>query len=80
MKCCKRSPEGALRTQAGVKPLLKMTSKEALKGRQSVLSPLRGWGNILLLTGVPPLPVVFSGLRPLGWETSNSNRKTNTTL
>ena len=45
MKCCKRSPEGVLRPQAGVplqlcwlategtqEPLLKMTGIEALKG------------------------------------------------
>ena len=83
MKRCKCSPEGVLRPQAGVKPLLKMVSKEALKGRQNVLaslrwqasragalSPLRGWDYILLFTGVLPLPMLFSGLRPLGWETS----------
>ncbi|MBR0049205.1 MAG: hypothetical protein IJP74_07810, partial [Prevotella sp.] len=65
-----------------VKPLLEMAGKEALKGRQNVLaslrwqasragalSPLRGWDYILLFTGVLPLSVLFSGLRPLGRET-----------
>ena len=87
MKRCKCSSEGALRPQAGVKPLLKMAGKEALKGRQNVLaslrwqasragalSPLRGWDYILLFTGVLPLSVLFSGLRPLGRETSISNQ------
>ena len=66
MKRCNRSPEEALRPQAGVKPLLKMMCKEALKGRQNALSPLRGLGNALLFTGASPLPVVLLGLRPLG--------------
>ena len=70
MKRCKHSPERAFRPQAGVKPLLKIMGKEALKGRQNALSPLWGWGKALIFTGVLPLPMVLSGLRPLGWETS----------
>ena len=30
-----------------------------------------GLDYILLFTGVLPLPMLFSGLRPLGWETAN---------
>lgn len=59
MKRYKGSPERAFRPQAGVKPLLKMKGKEALKGRQSALSPLRGWVYTLLFIGVNPLSVVF---------------------
>ena len=60
----KYSPKRAFWLQAGVRPLQKVLNTLALKGRQIVLSPLRGWGYILLFTGVSPLPMVFAGLRP----------------
>ena len=63
------SPKRAFRLQAGVKPLQEQAITLALKGRKNILSPLWGWGYTLLFTGVSPLPVVLSGLRPLGWET-----------
>ena len=56
-------PEGLIRLQAGVKPLLKMVGTVALKGRQSALSPLRGCVDIPGLAGVAPLPVVLAPLR-----------------
>ena len=65
----KHSPKRAFRLQAGVKPLQEQAITLALKGRKNILSPLWGWGYTLLFTGVLPLPVVLSGLRPLGWET-----------
>ena len=59
MKRFKRSPKRAFRSQAGVKPLQKIAITLALKGRQNILSPLRGWGYYRLFTGVSPLPMVF---------------------
>ena len=64
MKRCERSPERAFRSQAGVKPLQKNAIALALKGRKDALSPLRGWDAYSYYTGVLPLPMVLSGLRP----------------
>ena len=56
-------PRGLIRSQAGVKPLLKIAGTVALKGRQSTLPPLRGCVDISGLAGVAPLPVVLAPLR-----------------
>ncbi len=58
-----QKPEGLKRLQAGVKPLQKRTVTLAPKGRQNVLSPLRGLAIYRLFTGVSPLPVVSMPLR-----------------
>lgn len=63
----KAKPEGLTRLQAGVKPLLKTVGTVALKGRQILLPPRRGWCCVRLwlqgLRFAPPLPVLLSPLR-----------------
>lgn len=51
-------PEGLIRLQAGVQPLLKMA--ETVEG--ATVSPLRGCAVISNLAGVAPLSVVLTPL------------------
>ena len=74
--------EGALRPQAGVKPLLEMAGKGRMflrpfGGKPAELERCHPYGvgiTSSCLQGFLPLSVLFSGLRPLGRETSISNQ------